>query len=166
MKPQWKKCDQRRLPYINEEDFWVYAREYARGKGYQGGPTNSLILNFKKPPSAKKDTVEWQYREDAVKKFTEDIEILLGSITRVVLTAIPSSKKKDDSKYNNRFEDLFTEILKAHPQWIVEWPIEIKESITPSHLSSEKDPDILSKTTFGKDLNIQNLKYCIFLTML
>ena len=115
MSPHWKKFEQGQLPHIKKNDFWVYAREYMSGIGYQGGPTNSLILNFKKSPSKKK-TAEWQHRENAVKQFRKDIEILLGSTSQAVLTSVPSSKKKNHPEYNNRFEDLFKEILTLHPQ--------------------------------------------------
>ena len=127
----------------------MYAREYVSGIGYEAGPTNSLILNFKKSPSKKK-TQEWQYRENAVRQFKEDIEIWLGSINQAVLTSIPSSKKKDHPEYDNRFEDLFKEILKSHPRWIVERPVETKKNIKASHKTGEKYPDILKKNYFWK----------------
>ena len=151
---QWKKIEQGQLPHIKKHDFWVYAREYVSNTGYQGGPTNSLILNFKKSPS-KNNTSEWQHREDAVKQFKEDIEVCLFfsalvPISQVALTSVPSSKKKDHPEYDDRFEDLFKEFLKSHPQWIVEWPVEIKENIKPSHKSREKNPDILRENYLWK----------------
>ena len=149
MTPQWKKLEQGQLPHIKKNDFWVYAREYVSGPGYEAGPTNSLILNFKKKPS-KKNTPQWPYRENAVKEFKEDIEILLGSINQAFLTSIPSSKKKNHSEYDNRFEDLFKEILKSHPQWIAEWPVEIKRNKEPSHTSGERNPETLRENYLWK----------------
>ena len=150
MNLKWKKCEQGQVFHLKENDFLVYAREFVSGKGYQGGLTNSLILNFKKPPYKKENPPEWKHREKAVKQFAKEIELLLRSIKRAVLTAIPSSNKKDHPKYDNRFEDLFIEILKSHPEWIIEWPVEIKENIEPSHISKEKNPDVLKKNYFWK----------------
>lgn len=145
---KWHKLNKEQLRCMEEHDCWVYAREYISGVGYRE-PMNSRILNFKKS-LLKKRTKEWKYREKAIKQFKKDIESLLGSYPKIVLTAVPSSKRKDDPEYTNRFEDLFREILKSHPEWIVEWPIEIKETTESSHNSGQKDPDLLMENYIWK----------------
>ena len=137
--------------HIKDDDVCIYAREYVTGGyGYKGGPTNQLIINFKKAPPLKINTSKWKYRENAVKQFKEDIEILLESTSQAVITSIPSSKKKNHPEYNNRFEDLFKEILKSHSQWIIEWPVEIKKTISASRCQGNRDPKSIKKNYFWR----------------
>ena len=147
---KWHKLNQDQLDYMEEHDCWVYAGEYIPGAGYHKG-MNSQILNFKKSPLKMKPR-ERKYRERAIKQFKKDIESLslLGSYPKIVLTAVPSSRRKDDPEYTNRFEDLFQEILKSHSKWIVEWPIEIKETTEASHNFGPRDPDLLMENYIWK----------------
>lgn len=152
MSQRWNRLTSEQAPayaYMKKNDFWVYAREYVSDIGYKGGPTNSLILNFKKPPS-KKRKAEWKYREKAVQQFKKDIDILMGFKTQAVLTSVPSSKKKDHPEYDNRFEDLFAEVKKSHPQWVIECPVEVKETIDPFHISGKRNLDVLKKNYVWK----------------
>lgn len=157
---KWHKLNPKQLDYMNEHDFWVYAGKYIPEADYRNN-MKSLIYNFKKSP-LKKNTKEWKYRERAIKRFKKDIEFLfeswfkplfeslLGSYPKIVLTAVPSSRKKGDPEYTNRFEDLFQEILNSHPKWIVEWPIEIKETTVSSHNSGPRNPDLLMENYIWK----------------
>ncbi|MCZ0932025.1 MAG: hypothetical protein OXJ52_02615 [Oligoflexia bacterium] len=75
----WNKIDKHNCPYyINPDDICAYAREYILGKGYEGGQTNSDILNFKKPPNKKGR----RYRQEAILKFKQDIEKLFQPIEK------------------------------------------------------------------------------------
>lgn len=145
---KWQKLNQDQLDYMEEHDCWVYAGEYISRAGYHKG-MNSQILNFKKSPLKMKPR-ERKYRERAIKQFKKDIESLLGSYPKIVLTAVPSSRRKDDPEYTNRFEDLFQEILKSHSKWIVEWPIEIKETTEASHNFGPRDPNLLMENYIWK----------------
>lgn len=138
---EWYKLNQKQLEHMKEDDYWVYAGEYISGAGYHKS-MNSLILNFKKSP-LEKETEAWKYRGKAIKQFKEDIESLLGSYPKIVLTAVPESRRRGDPEYTKRFEDLFQEILGSHSKWIVEWPIEIKETTESSHNFGPRDPDLL-----------------------
>ena len=108
--------------HIEDHDMCFYARQYrAGGHGYQGGRTNQLILNFKKPP-IKKTTSEWTHRTSAIETFAMETEQLpkVASITEqlprmATITAIPSSKTKNHPEYDNRFEDFFDRLLQSHP---------------------------------------------------
>lgn len=134
---------------LKEHDCWVGARgEYISGADYRE-PMNSLILDFKKSPLKKHKGWEY-YRERAIKQFKEDIESLLGSYPKIVLTAVPESRRRGDPEYTQRFEDLFQEILRSHPKWIVEWPVEIKETTESSHNSGQRDPDLLRENYIWK----------------
>ena len=145
---KWRKLlkQSHKYPYIEDDDICIYAREYI-SEGYAAGSTNSLISNFKKSPTKKK-APEWHYRQEAVKQFKNEIESLFLGIEssinkklKITVTAIPSSKAKDDPEYNYRFEDLFTELLKTRPDLNVEWPVGIKKTIQASHLGGERKPE-------------------------
>ncbi len=164
MNPGWNRFEKEHLLYIKPDDVWIYAKEYKSGTGYEGGPVNSLVLNLKKSPS-KKNTPEWPHRENAVRQFKEDVTPLLKINPKGgVLTAVPSSKTKNHPEYNNRFEDLFREILKSLPPgWLVEWPVEIKKTEKSSHLSRERNPEILKKNYIWKGFKNKEPKIlCVF----
>ena len=149
--PRWKKIELGKINYIKKTDFWVYAREYIPKRGYVAGETNSLIANFKKSYSKKNISEEWQYRTKALEKFKEEIIFLIGDLKAdIAITAVPSSLKKDDPKYNHRFEDLFNLLKKSQSNLSIEYPVEIKKSTSPSHLSGNRDPNLLKKNYIWK----------------
>ncbi len=164
MSQKWYRFENQDLSHIKDNDVWLYAREYKADTGYKGGPVNSLVLNFKKSPSSKKNKLEWSYRKKAVRQFKEDVEPLLKTNPKGgILTAVPSSKTKDHPEYNSRFEDLFKEILKSLPGWQVEWPVEIKENQEPAHRSGERSPEFFKKNYIWKGFKYKEPKIlCIF----
>ena len=143
MSQGWYRFEEQAPSDIKNDDVWLYAREYKSGTGYEGGRANSLVLNFKKPPSSKNNKWAWSYREEAIMQFKKDVEHLIS--VKGALTAVPSSKTKDHPEYNNRFEDLFKEILRSLPGWWVEWPVEIKENQDPAHRSGKRSPEFFKK---------------------
>ena len=134
----WSKIEKYNSPYyVKDDDFCIYAREYITRKGYKGGQTNSDILNFKKSPSK----TGKKYRTKAIEKFRKDVEQLFIKTENIIKTimAIPSSKAKSDPEYDHRFENLFEELKKSIPDLIIEWPIEVKQTVEASR-RSEKRP--------------------------
>ncbi len=150
-KLKWQRLEEPHLyTYIEKDDVCIYARDYVGGhKGYQAGDTNSLILNFKKP-SSKKNTDEWKWRENAVERFSTEISLLFKPDSTATITAIPSSKAKNDPKYDNRFEDLFEQLSKLRPKLRIERPVEIKQTIDASHRTGEREPEIIKENYMWK----------------
>ena len=140
-KKRWHKLKEPHSHYyITDNDYCFYAREYISGTGYAGSSTNSLILNFKKPP-LKQEDYEWTLRQQAVTQFKTEIEKLFKSNVTITVTAIPSSKSKTDPKYTHRFEDLFEQLKKSRNINVsIEWPIEIKKTIEASHHKGMREP--------------------------
>ena len=130
--------------HIKTTDKCVYAREYKARQGYKGGWTNQLILNFKKPPLTK-ETPEWKYRAEAVRIFAREIEKLFKPDSTATITAIPSSKLKTHLEYDNRFEDMFKELLKTRPHLNIECPVEIQNTMPPSHHGGSRSPEDMKK---------------------
>ncbi len=129
--------------HIKNEDKCVYAREYKSRLGWKI-KTNSLVLNFKKSPLTK-DTPEWQYRKKSIQIFSKEIEKLFKPNSNATITAIPSSKPKIHSEYDNRFEDLFKVLLKTRPRLNIEWPVEIRNLILPAHQGGSRNPKDIKK---------------------
>jgi hypothetical protein len=138
----WKRIDLITYPtkvHLQETDECYYAKDYIAGAGFQGGIVNSDILNFKKTPTLSGQ----QYRTQAIQKFADEVSHFLdcdlGKIFSV--TAIPSSKIKTDSEYDNRFEDFFQELKKRCPCIDVVWPVIAMSSVPATHQSkSPRNP--------------------------
>ncbi len=136
----WKQIDAIDLPsfgHLKSDDVCYYARNFVRNAGFDGGETNSLVLNFKKEPGRQGQT----YRQNAVDRFIEEVSVLIQcKADTVAVTAIPSSKSKTDSAYDNRFEDMFAGLKKIRSCLQIEWPIIAKESVLASHLGGARTP--------------------------
>ena len=142
----WKRIEPLNLPrYIKNNDSCFHARDYISGGGYTSCETNQLISNFKKPLSKKKKEKEWWHRNQAVRTFKSEVaQFFMNPKIKTKLntiTAIPSSKIKDHSEYDNRFEDLFNELKKTNLNLFEEWPVKIKNNIEASHRGGERTPE-------------------------
>ncbi|MBN8538468.1 MAG: hypothetical protein J0M15_15555 [Deltaproteobacteria bacterium] len=136
----WKRIDSsHNLPHIMTNDVCIYAREYKAGQGYAAGETNQLILNFKMFVTFK-GTNRWRYRDRDVRKFAEEAALNFGANSTVAITAIPSSKAKNDPDYTNRFEDMLTHLLTLRPNLIEEWPVELIQTVQASHQAGSRNP--------------------------
>lgn len=109
------------------QDTCYFAREFISGGGFAFG-TNQLIFNFKKGPE-KKGTVEWSYKESAVKQFAAELPFKKPS----TIAFIPTSKRRDDTRYDPRFDMLADELGLLCPFISIEEPIEIAASREAVH---------------------------------
>ena len=148
----WYKLEESYLyfhSYIKSDDKCVFAREYKSRAGFKASKTNQDIWNFKKSPLIKK-TSEWKYRTKAIKTFAKEIVRLFKPISNATITAIPSSKPKIHPEYDNRFEDLFKELLKTRPKLNIEWPVEIQDIMHSAHHGGSRDPEDIKKIYIWK----------------
>ena len=122
---------------LTEDDRCFYMREYFSNKGYSGGRTNSLILNFKKEPSKRKKP-EWKYKTDAIIRFAKDLRGIFNcdDLKNFVFVPIPPSKSKDHELYDDRLIRVLKLLGKDCPHF------EMRELITcrKSHKSFHSDP--------------------------
>lgn len=94
-------------PYLCEGDRCLFFGEYFSGKGYQGGGTNQLILNFKcKPSVAAAHPARRRYKEQAIRTIAAGLR---GAITREsaekrTWVPIPPSKAEGDVDYDDRLQ--------------------------------------------------------------
>ncbi len=141
----WKKIDpitQSTIPHLMQTDYCIFARDYISNTGYTGGPTNDLILNFKKPPGAKGQS----YRNAAVRQFAMEASLLIDcdNYPPIALTAIPSSKAVTDPAYTKRFEDMMSELKKLRPCVQVEWPVAVNTTVATSRHGGTRKPSAIA----------------------
>lgn len=127
---------------LEASDQCFYAREYASGKSYSHSDTNQLIMNFKKPVSAR-DTPAWKYKLKAIEQFATEAVSLLTKITfKFYLSHLPSSKCLTDPAYDRRLEDVISAILPHCPNATRAAPIQRISSVAPAHSSVGSRPTI------------------------
>lgn len=92
--------------FLQEGDRCLFFGEYYSGKGYQGGGTNQLILNFKCKPSVAAATPNGRgyYKEQAVNKIASGLRraITQQNAEQVTWVPIPPSKAVDHAEYDDR----------------------------------------------------------------
>lgn len=123
------------LNHLNTTDICLYAHDFIRGTGFQGGQVNSDVLNFKKGPNENGQ----HYRTQAINKFALDASSLFdcnNPDNSYLVSAIPSSKSKVDPEYDHRFEDFFKQLQKFCPCVNVIWPVTVINSTQASHQTS------------------------------
>jgi phosphoribosylpyrophosphate synthetase len=144
---------------LENNDECYYLRDYTRGTGFQGSPTNDLILNFKKGVKYK-GTVQYPYKIKAIDQISN--EILEGfkahlKIPNPIFCPIPPSKAKDHPEYDDRLIQVLTKVQTEFPMQILEL-IETSTSHVPQHnaevrMSLLELKDHLQFMNKGIDLN-------------
>ena len=163
MKITWRKLPEKSSHshiHIKGDDTCIYSREYI-SEGYITSQTNSLILNFKKSPVKKKSS-EWRYRQKAIEQFKIEIDQLFKENLSIAITAIPSSKHRSNTEYDNRFEDLFNELLKSRQGLKIEWPIEMTQTVQASHAGGERSPEHIKRNYAWKGFKETPKRLCVF----
>jgi hypothetical protein len=91
--------------FLEEGDRCLFFGEYFAGKGYQGGATNRLVLNFKTLPSlARASAMRRGHKNGAIAAIARGLRAVLGrdQIERLTLVPIPPSKTADHPDYDDR----------------------------------------------------------------
>jgi hypothetical protein len=88
--------------YLAEDDECYFFGDYTTGAGYSG-PTNDLIINFKKQVD-RKGRPEWRYKGLAIESASEAFSKALNEkfLLRATLVPMPPSKGKTDPLYDDR----------------------------------------------------------------
>ena len=97
-------------------------------------PTNSLILNFKKPPD-RRGKPEWQHKERAIQRAATAFRGALGAAPlRMTFVPVPPSKARDDRLYDDRVTRMLRAIWSGQTPDIRESPIQ-STNTTAAHES-------------------------------
>jgi hypothetical protein len=91
-------------PHLRRGDRCFFLREYVPREGFQGGETNSLILNLKKSPD-RRGLPEWPYKERAIKQVAAELRDALSPawLARGMLfVPMPPSKVRGDPLFDDR----------------------------------------------------------------
>lgn len=139
----WKKfdCTSDRRVYLDCDDECFYARDYVSGGGYSASETNNLIANFKKPVS-RRGLNDWKYKQTAIRKFADDLLTIVPE--NAVISAIPTSKSRNDPEYDSRLDDTLSEVVAKRPSIRIECPI-VRETTAEAlhHGGSRRVADVL-----------------------
>jgi predicted amidophosphoribosyltransferase len=91
--------------YLTEADRCVFLGEWFAGKGYEGGPTNQLIVNFKhKPAVVRARPALGKYKAQATSVIARGLRgaISRESIESTTWVPIPPSKVRGHENYDDR----------------------------------------------------------------
>jgi predicted amidophosphoribosyltransferase len=89
--------------YLGADDSCLFFGEYTARRGYDYGPTNNLIFNFKKSIEHR-GKAQWRYKESAIKEVAEAFRGALNVkwLETATLVPMPPSKAKTDPLYDDR----------------------------------------------------------------
>lgn len=90
-------------PYLASDDECFCLGEYHPRGGFNAGPVNNLISNFKKSVT-KRGLPEYDHKERAILKVADLVKGVINAkaIKTCTVVPIPSSKAKTDSLYDDR----------------------------------------------------------------
>ncbi len=115
-----------------------YAREYTSGEGFNFSDTNQLILNLKIPPAAQGRA---HYKRQAIQRFAAEAAAFLNAIFkapwRAVLVPLPPSKTPNHAEYDDRLQQVATQVAQRCSQVTVQAFLERSESRNPRHATDE-----------------------------
>lgn len=97
--------------FLQEGDRCLFFGEYFAGKGYQGGGTNQLMINFKTLPSiARTNSARRNYKEGAITTVATGLREVLGrnQIVRLTFVPVPPSKTLGHADYDDRLTRALT----------------------------------------------------------
>ncbi len=121
--------------WLTEDDRCYFLGEYTARRGFAYSPTNSLILNFKKPPD-RRDRPEWRYKEQAIRRAATAFRRALGADPpRMAFVPVPPSKARHDSLHDDRVTRMLRAIWSGRPADVREIIIQ-SESTAATHESS------------------------------
>ena len=131
--------------YLRPEDRCLYFGEYTARAGYNAGPTNQFILNFKKGMD-RRGKPEWRYKErsitEAAAAFTKAINPAF--LAQATLVPIPPSKAKNDPRYDDRIVRTLQQIQCKTRLDIRELLFQIGTREAAAHDGARLNPDELA----------------------
>lgn len=117
--------------YLTVDDECYCLGDYQPGAGYQGGPVNNMISNFKKPVT-KRGRAEYRYKEQAIAWAGQVVRQVVSSdaLPNCTFVPVPPSKARDDPLYDDR---LVRALMSGQPVLDVRELIMMRESTRAHH---------------------------------
>ena len=101
--------------WLTEGDRCYFLGEYTARRGFAYSTTNSLILNFKKPPD-RRGRPEWRYKEQAIRRAAAAFRRALGAHPpRMAFVPVPPSKARHDPLHDDRVARMLRAIWSGRP---------------------------------------------------
>ena len=128
--------------YLREEDQCYFFGEYVSGRGYQYSPTNSLILNLKKPLD-RRGLPEWHYKESAIRCVSEAFRNAFrpDALDQLTFVPIPPSKAKEDPLYDDRLTRMLHQIRSTPPLDVRELIVQMASTVAAHDSENRPGPD-------------------------
>lgn len=93
--------------YLSPDDGCYYFGEFFAGKGFRGGETNQLVLNFKiKPSQIALNPRRSIYKVRAIQEIASALRSTIGpaDVNRITFVPVPGSKVRGHADYCQRLE--------------------------------------------------------------
>ncbi len=138
----WKSMDQlEEFPPLLEEclDDCFFARDFSVRCGFAASECNQLIHNFKKPPDRRQNQYEWRYKIKAIKQFAQELSQILDGEFHVAF--MPTSKRRGDDGYDDRFDQLAARLTQIVPAQQVVEPVRAARSRDAAHAGGRRTVD-------------------------
>lgn len=125
-------------PHLRPDDRCLFLREYLAGAGFQGGETNSLILNLKKSPD-RRGRPEWRYKEQAIAQVAAELRAALDprALARALVVPIPPSRAPGDPLHDDRMLQVAGMLARSSGAIVVDL-LQQRVSTTPLHLRDDR----------------------------
>ena len=129
---------------LRADDECYFFGEYVSGRGYEYSPTNSLIMNFKKPTD-RRGLPEWRYKEEAISRIARAFRdaLLPEVLNRLTFVPIPPSKAKGHPLYDDRITRLLHQIRPAPPLDIRELIVQTRSTVAAHESTDRPTPEAL-----------------------
>jgi predicted amidophosphoribosyltransferase len=97
--------------FLTSEETCFFFGEYSARAGYDAGPTNQLIFNFKKSLERKGKT-DWKYKDRSIREAAACFSAALHPdyVKTATLVPMPPSKAKDHALYDDRLLRMLNEL--------------------------------------------------------
>ncbi len=132
--------------YLQPGDRCLFFGEYFAGKGYQGGGTNQLILNFKcKPSAAAANPARGNHKERAIASIAAGLRrsLVPESVARMTFVPIPTSKIRGHADCDDRLTRSLAAAFSGYNADIRLLLQQVKSTESDHTAGSRLSPDVL-----------------------
>jgi predicted amidophosphoribosyltransferase len=143
--------------HLERNDVCYYLGEYTARQGYTFSPTNRLILNLKKKPTAKSSELYW--KQQAISEAARALRAVLASdanldkLRHATLIPIPPSSMLGDPLYDDRVTKVLRE-MGAGLNLDIRELVKQRHSMVPVHRCEDRPrpEDLVGNYTIDEEL--------------
>ena len=124
--------------HLTASDECYFLGEYTARTGYQGSPTNQLVLNLKKRVD-RRGLPDWHYKGQAIREVATALRAAINHdfLDKITFVPIPPSRAKDDRLYDDRMTQVCAAIRPRPPLDVRELIVQ-PASTPPAHGADDR----------------------------